>query len=730
MSLEQTPGISRSSRVILLSLVLGAAIFLTLAMATWWAAERLDSKTAAEERRSVAAQLAEAKARLPLEQDSSAVWDDAVLNLRSDNQQWIADNLVEWMSTFYGHDRVYVISPEGDIVRGAEGERNIGRVFDRRDEPSIELLIKDVREALSVASNDFIDPPASLIGTGLLDTVRLGDGQLALVSVRPIVPATEAVQQSAGTEFLLVSVKVLSEDWLQSIADVAGLNKIRSTEISDRTGFLPLQNRAGRVVGFFDWSPHRPAASLLLETAPITLSLICTALAALAGGVFWLWRTSLKLKTSQARTNYFALHDPLTGAANRMLFESKLLEALAYEHLAETKVALVSIDLDGFKEINDALGHAAGDELIKQVIKRLSHTLPEEATLARLGGDEFAIVQPGLVSKEHAQWMFERLVQTFQDPFVLASASVEATASFGVALEEGASISPAELLRRADVALYVAKATGRNHLEIYEPEMDRVSRERRALASDLRNALHTGGQLFVLFQPIYDAQSGIIAGAEALVRWDHPTRGHLPPDLFIDLAESAGLIDQLGGWVLAEACRYTAAQQLPWVAVNVSPLQFKDPLFADRVFDTLRKSGLSAHRLELEITEGLFLKSSPVVSATLANLQAAGVRIALDDFGTGYSSISYLRALNVNTLKIDRSLTKLLGSDAATYSIVRSITQLAEALNISVTAEGVEDETQRSLLSELGCAHLQGYMLSCPLSAEKLSAQLTGQFTR
>ena len=376
MSLDQKTADSQPSLLVWLSLVVGVMLFLVLGLATWWAAERLDSKTATDERRAVAAQLTEEMVRLPQEQDSSIVWDDAVLNLRSNNQAWIANNLTEWLSTFYGHDRVYVIAPEGRVVRAAEGEREIGQALDRRDASSVEPLIRDFRAALSNAS-DNTDFNAAITGLGLLDTVRLGDGQLAIVSIRPIVPDTEAVKQSAGTEFIHISVKVLSEDWLRSVAEIAGLNDIRSTSLSERTGFLPIQNRAGRVVGFLDWLPHRPAASLLLETAPLTLSLIGAVLAGLGGTIFWLRRTSIQLQISQTRTNYFASHDSLTGAANRVLFEEKLREALAYEHLAKTKVALVSIDLDGFKEVNDTFGHAAGDELIKQVVRRLSSTLPE-----------------------------------------------------------------------------------------------------------------------------------------------------------------------------------------------------------------------------------------------------------------------------------------------------------------------------------------------------------------
>ena len=723
MSSNQSTHSLRLSPLVWFSLSVGAVLLCCLGMATWWAAERIDDRTLAEERRSIVAQLAQEMGRLPLEQDSSAVWDDAVLNLRSGNQPWIAENLVEWMSAFYGHDRVYVVSPGGEVVRAAEGERYAGRAFDPRDRRQVEPLIAEFRAALASATDDSVDSTAAITGMGLLDTVRLEDGQLAFLSIRPIVPTTNAVEQVAGTEFLHVSIKVVSKEWLNSAAERVGLYDLH-TSPSEQNGILPLENNAGRPVGFLNWSPHRPAASLLLETAPTTLSLLVLVVAGLSGLLIWFRRTSVQLEASRAKTDHLALHDPLTGAANRVLFESKLREALADQHLAKTKVALVSIDLDGFKEVNDTLGHAAGDHLIQQVVKRLAIALPEEATLARLGGDEFALVQPGIVSEGQARWIFESLVRTFRDPFVLAAGSIEITASFGVALEEGSAISATEMLRRADVALYASKAAGRNRLEIYEPQMDRSRREKRALEVDLRNALLSGKELFVLYQPIYDAGSGQIAGAEALVRWNHPTRGHLSPDAFIGLAESTGLIDQLGIWVLAEACAFAAANSLPWVAVNVSPVQFRDPRFGERVLDTVLKHGLSADRLELEITEGLFLQNSPIVLTTLARLQAAGVRIALDDFGTGYSSITYLRTLSVDKLKIDQSFTKLLGIDAVTYSIVRSVIQLADALNMSVTAEGVENEMQRQLLRELGCTHLQGYLLSRPLTPQKLSAEL------
>ena len=276
------------------------------------------------------------------------------------------------------------------------------------------------------------------------------------------------------------------------------------------------------------------------------------------------------------------------------------------------------------------------------------------------------------------------------------------------------------MLRRADIALYAAKAAGGNCFEMYDAHLDQSRREKRTIEVDLRNALITGEGLFVLFQPIFDARTGGLAGAEALVRWNHPTRGHLAPDRFISVAEETGLIDQLGLWVLGEACRFAARSNLPWVAVNVSPMQFRDVDLADLILKTARDSGLPPDRLEIEITEGVLLQNSSVIQATLAKLRLAGVRVGLDDFGTGYSSISYLRTYAVDKLKIDQSFTRVIGRDKAIDSIVRAIIAMAQALNMSVTAEGVEEEAQRQLLQKWGCTHLQGYLLSRPVTQERL----------
>lgn len=692
-----------------------------LAVAASWAVGRIDRSSLEQERHFVTSALEEERARLVAEQDSSAQWDDSVVNLRANNQDWIALNLVDWMSSFFHQDRVYVIGPDGQVVRAAANGEYAGKALDARDAP-IDNLVGQFRERIKQISGGQSDSSETIRGMGLLDTVRLGADEIGIVSIRPILPTTTAITQAAGTEYLLVSVKLINKPLLDTIAGRLEINNLHLDIRNEGQATIPLLTAQGRLVGFVAWQPKRPAFGLLQETAPASLSVIGLGALVLFGLMTWLQRTTLRLRASQAETSFLAFHDPLTRLANRTLFEARLQEAMRYDYAAESKIALVFLDLDRFKEINDTLGHPAGDDLIRQVAKRLEFVLSEGATLARLGGDEFALVQPFIVSDGQARWICQSLVRAFEDPFVLHGAPVDVTASFGVALEARNTVTAEEMLRRADVALYAAKAAGRNRFEVYDVQLDRARRERRTLEIDLRNALITGEGLFLVYQPIFMADSDTIAGAEALVRWNHPTRGHLPPDAFISIAEETGLITQLGQWVLNGACRFAASVDLPWVAVNVSPLQFRDHDLGDQVLGVLRQHGLAASRLELEITESLLLQNSPMVQTTLAKLRDQGIRIGLDDFGTGYSSLSYLRTYAVDKLKIDKSFIRLIGHDSATDSIVRAVITMAHALRMSITAEGVEENQQRDLLRNWGCTHLQGYLLSRPLTEDKLAA--------
>jgi diguanylate cyclase (GGDEF)-like protein/PAS domain S-box-containing protein len=452
------------------------------------------------------------------------------------------------------------------------------------------------------------------------------------------------------------------------------------TQLWLSTSKLPLRNPEGQIIG-----------------------LVCSA------------RDITERRHTEAHIHFLAYHDSLTGLPNRAQFERDL-AVLAARAAGGVPATLVLIDLDRFKHINDTLGHVAGDDLLRQLANRLFQLVGPAGTLARVGGDEFAILLSGPAAGaaeslcRAIQLQFERPFRLFDDPAFI-------TASFGITRWQPGS-DAFSMLREADIALYEAKARGRGRWEVFVPQMAETVEEKRQIEQDLRRALDQGGELTLEYQPIFGADSRNVVGAEALVRWDHPERGRLAPDVFIGVAEERGLIERLGEWVLEEACRMLAQTTIPWVAVNVSPVELRSRRFVDRVIEQLRQLGIDPSRLQLEITEGVLLDTSEATEAGLTRLRGAGIRLALDDFGTGYSSLNYLRRYNVDKLKIDRSFVGQLGQSSDAEVIVRTIIDLARSLNMKVTAEGVATERQRDYLVARGCHELQGYLLSEPLPLE------------
>ncbi|MHB0728476.1 putative bifunctional diguanylate cyclase/phosphodiesterase [Roseomonas mucosa] len=443
-----------------------------------------------------------------------------------------------------------------------------------------------------------------------------------------------------------------------------------------------------------------------------------------------LWRsgsrlshTVLELRASEAQAQHLAFHDVLTGLANRALLDDRLDQALARVRRGD-KLALMAIDLDRFKHVNDTLGHHAGDSLIKQFAMRLSGLTRATDTVARIGDDEFEVLQVGINGEEDVEILCERVLDAVRRPFDLMGHEVFVGASIGVVTAPEAGVDRADLMRKADIALYRAKAEGRNCWRLFTPAMDETVQIRGEIEADLRQALSSGKQLEVYYQPEVDASGKTIVGLEALVRWNHPRKGMLPPSHFIPIAEETGLIGQLGDWVLSEACR--AAQKWPtlFVAVNVSPVQFQSPDFAEHVIELVRQCGCEPTRIELEVTETVLLQDDEACRTALEKLRAAGFRIALDDFGTGYSSLSHLRRFQVDKIKVDQSFTQNLSNDADSVAIVEAVVSLGHAMGLTVTAEGVETAAQMSFLAAAGCNELQGYLFSQALSEEEISVLL------
>ena len=429
-------------------------------------------------------------------------------------------------------------------------------------------------------------------------------------------------------------------------------------------------------------------------------------------------------RRQQEHISFLARHDSLTKLANRMLFSEVLHQCC--ETAGTTGFALLCLDLDNFKIINDTLGHATGDAVLVAVAERLRGAIREFDVAARLGGDEFAIIVV-TGEKAEAQTVAGRIIERIMRPFQFDGQLLQIGVSIGITMAPQDGDTPTQLMKNADLALYRAKNDGRGIVRVYDPEMDEAMQARRALQAALRQAL-ARGELSVAFQPIINLADERICGAEALVRWQHPEFGVIAPSQFIPLAEESGLIEEIGEFVLRKACVEAAA----WpgdisIAVNLSPLQSGDSQIVDFVVDILKLTGLPAERLELEVVESTILESGSPTEAALWKLHHHGVRIALDDFGTGYSSLSYLRRFPFGKLKIDSSFIRDLGNGKTDSSIVVAIIGLAERMNMLVTAEGVETTAQAEILRSYGCTQAQGFLFHQPMSSEAFAKLVAAQ---
>ena len=426
-----------------------------------------------------------------------------------------------------------------------------------------------------------------------------------------------------------------------------------------------------------------------------------------------------------------AMHDPLTGLPNRSLILDRVEQMLVRARRTNVATAALFIDLDGFKGVNDTLGHAVGDHLLRAVTARLVVTMRESDSVGRLGGDEFIVLVDGATMDAGPELVAERLLSVLRAPFELdglPNGPLTLTASIGIAA--GLRPSATELLRDADIALYEAKAAGRDRFVVFQPEMHTVVQDRLLLEMDLRDAF-TSGQFVLVYQPIFNLRSGETAGVEALLRWHHPDRGVVQPDDFISILEDSGLIVDVGRWVLREACRQGARWHARGhrlnVSVNVSVRQLESDQLIEDVSYALEASGFDPRSLMIEITETAIMRDVSTVVSRLAALRATGVRIAIDDFGTGYSSLAYLQQFPVDTLKIDRSFISTMADSPESGALIRTLVQLGKTLGLETLAEGVEESAQYVLLERDQCDSGQGYLYARPLDADAVEAFLTAR---
>jgi diguanylate cyclase (GGDEF)-like protein len=492
------------------------------------------------------------------------------------------------------------------------------------------------------------------------------------------------------------------------LADIARINE-QLTPIENQ--FVDALSAASRMT-------YRLLQSIILAATPGLLLL----------GTVLSMRILQQRKRTEERVNHLALHDDLTALPNRLMLNQRLEQALSRHRRAGTQMAVLFMDLDRFKVINDSLGHEVGDELLRLVAERLRNHSRLGDTVARMGGDEFVMLIENQASLADISTCAQRLVEQMSAPYPLGKKDCHVTISVGISLFPGDGEDSQALLKAADVAMYRAKESGRNNFLYYSPHMNVHTVERLELESDLRRALERG-EFLLHYQPKIDLSSGLITGVEALLRWKHPQRGLVPPMDFIGLAEETGLIGPIGEWALATACACNKTWQEQGlskmtVAVNLSARQFADPLLLPKLTRIIAESGLDPSSLELEITESMVMSHGENAVKVLESLKSLGVQIAIDDFGTGYSSLAYLKRFPIDAIKIDRSFIRDIPADSDDKKITRAIIAMAHSMRLKVVAEGVETEDQLTFLRTQRCDAVQGYLLYRPLPEGEVAGVL------
>jgi diguanylate cyclase (GGDEF)-like protein len=664
--------------------------------------------------------LAEQVENLIREQQSVTVWDDAVLNAKAGNQDWMTENLGEWMHSYYGHDRVYVLDDRNRPVHVMkDGHTLPPAAFDEEAAAVMPLVLK-LRDQLDrTASN-----AGGSVAPAVAEDLALIGKTPAIVSVQPIVPSTDRVTQEAGAEYVDVSVQLIDTQLIGRIGQHFLIEGAVFSAVDPQVpASVPLVDSAGMTLGYLTWQPVRPGYTLVKQAAPALIAASLLGVALLVFLLRRLRRTSQQLHNSENDAQYLAFHDTLTGLPNRALFEDRLSRALTAIRRGRGRMALLCVDLDRFKHVNDTLGHQAGDLLVKQAARRLQDAIRDIDTVARVGGDEFAIILVDIRDLRTAEEVSERILADLREPFELTGDQAFISASIGIAIAPEFGIEPEELLRKADIALYEAKRRGRGCYQVFAGDMDDILKHKLLIERELRQALEEEDGIDLAYQPVFAMDGRTIVGAEATLDWSRTGPGKLPGGQLVAIAAERGLIGALTEKMLRAAARFAGTTELPWIAMALSPAFLLRETAAQRVLSILAEAGVHPSRFQVEIGENLFADGGDAALAALATMREAGIRISLDDFGTGASSLTTLRRHPVDKLKIDRSFVRLLGSSDPAAAIVKAVAELAIALGMRVAAEGVETAEQKALLEALGCQEIQGALLSLPLPAAQLALQ-------
>lgn len=578
----------------------------------------------------------------------------------------------------------------------------------------VRLRSKDTRKLIEASRMRGLE--GSMVGIGR--EARITQDGTALLSITTL---------PFGRNLVLVATRPLGNAGLRRLSSMLAIANLKLTNgISDLETSVPVSSLDGESRMSVVWEPSRRASDTFSDLA--LFGGIGAVLVSLVGVHLFrrIRMTTEEILRREAKASHEARHDSLSGLPNRAVFCEILTEHLEDLPNRDTIIAVLLLDLDKFKDINDTYGHAAGDRVLIEFGNRIRPLLRQTDLIARLGGDEFAVIQTSIRSHLDATRLAQAVLDATNMPFMIEGVAMRVGVTIGVSIAPDDGSDMATILRNADTALYRSKNEGRNRFSLYEHRMTDAERMRKLVDDELRGAIERD-ELTLVYQPQVFADTGRIASVEALVRWRHPVHGMISPATFVAAAEERGLIVPLGDWVMRRACRDAARWPDLRVGVNVSAIQFRQSDFVQNVANIMTEASLEAGRLELELTEGVLVEDADQAEAAMMNLRSMGVKLALDDFGTGYSSLIYLRRFAFDKIKIDKSFLDSMEASGESAILVHSVVHLGRALGLEVTAEGVENEEQRRFLQAVGCHFLQGYLFSRPVAAEEIDKLLSSE---
>ena len=640
-----------------------------------------------------------------------------------------------WRAQLYGayvrQDEVRLtVNLGAAVTRAAFGEMVAivspsGRVeHEWRASPNVVQPRQVLTSATTEAMATMLSEPR-LTNTGIRTGFIAVPGGAMMVAFARLVPRYGGTVDDGATSPLLVVGQPMSEAFLRRLGRGLLVSDLRFQPSTvdgagSESAFLPVADFSGKNIGEFAWKLPAPGYAALNEVAlPLGLAVLVFSIIAVISAV-QARRLAVALTTSEQIAVTAARTDSLTGLMNRNGF-NQILESGPFQEASTVgNLAMIYFDVNGFKAVNDSIGHHGGDELVKVIAERLSSKLPPSTPFARIGGDEFAVALVGDGVKQAAEVCAEALVHALDEPFTVCGFEFHVTAAIGYATANRRGLTPVEVLRRADLAMYQAKAAAEREAVSYHPSMETGALEKKQIEKALRKAIETR-ELTVVYQPIVRASDFSIVALEALVRWNSPEFGTISPTLFVPVAEEAGLIHDVGRFVLRQVCEDFWRWPDMRVTINISPVQLRDPNFADDLMALIKRHGVEPSALELELTEGILVNNPTIAKRKLAALKELGFGLSLDDFGTGFSSIGYLRQFPFDRLKVDRSFVREIGINPTANALIQSVVSLGDAMNLAVVAEGIENAEQLALLRLVQCEFIQGFFISKPITAAEVT---------